>query len=49
MFFVMGSFFTIASYQFFNNDWIFLNHDSFFRENIFYGSTLFNFENEENK
>ena len=27
--FVIASFFTIASYQFFKNDWIFINHGLF--------------------
>ena len=31
MFFAIGFFLTIASYQFFENDWSFLNHSSFFR------------------
>ena len=31
MFFVIGFFLTIASYQFFENDWSFLNHTLFFR------------------
>ena len=31
MFFVIGFFLTIASYQFFENDWSFLNQSLFFR------------------
>ena len=39
-------FLTIAVYQFFENDWIYLNHGPFFGHNILYESTVSNFENK---
>ena len=35
-----------ASYQFFENYWVFTIHGLFFVENILYKSTVFNFENK---
>ena len=45
MSFVIEFFLTIAT-KFFNNDWIFINHDLFFRENILYNFTVPNFQNK---
>ena len=44
MFFAIEFFLTVAFYQFSKNDWIFMNHGSFCKENIFYNCTVFNFE-----
>ena len=47
MFHAIEFFPTVVSYQFFENTWIFINHDLFFGENILYNSTVSNFENKE--
>ena len=36
----------IFPYYFFENDWISINHGLFIRKNIFYNSTIYNFENK---
>ena len=40
MFFVIEFLLTITFYQFLKNDWIFINHGLFFRENILYISSV---------
>ena len=46
MYIVTEFFLTIASYQFFKKDWIFINPDLYFTENILYNSTVSNFKSK---
>ena len=46
MSFVIEFFLTIASYQFLKNDSIFIKHDLFFEENIFYNFSGSNFKSK---
>ena len=41
MFFAIESFPSVVSYQVFKNDWIFINHDSFFGGEIFFTTLPF--------
>ena len=43
MLFVKELFFTVASYQFFENEWIAINHGFLFEDNVLYNSTISNF------